>query len=102
VNRRYRKRPVVIEAMQFDGSRESAEAIMAWAPRGCVVYHGGQLLPDRPTPQGCYLSIFTPRGVVSAETNDWIIIGSRGTADIPVDVYPCPAAVFAATYEAVP
>lgn len=91
---RYRKRPVVVEAMQWDGSAESANAIMAWAPRGMVAY------ADLIAPP--FLSVLTPRGVVTAQPTDWVIIGSRGGDGIAVDVYPCPAAVFAATYEAVP
>lgn len=87
---RYRKKPVVVEAMQWDGSIESATRIVQWAPRGCVIY-----LPSENT-----MAIVTPRGTVGAEPTDWIICASR--APDPLDLYPCPAATFAAIYEAVP
>jgi len=81
----FRKKPVVIEAMQFVGGYESASAIQAWAnQRGAlIVYHTA------------YDSLAIPKlkGHMQATQGDWIICGVKG------EFYPCKPDIFAATYE---
>lgn len=89
---KFRKKPVVVEAMQFDGSMKSANEIMAWATQGrdplsnqmvrCP-YEGG-------------LEIVTLEGTMRAFRGDWVIKGVLG------EFYPCNPSSFSATYEAQP
>lgn len=83
----YRKRPVVIEAMQWDGSLASAQAVVEWGQHqllGCTELPGGLVR----------LQVTTLEGVLLASPGDWIIRGVQG------EFYPCKPDIFAATYEA--
>lgn len=79
---KFRKKPVVIEAMHYDGSVTSALDIREWA--GCSV---GQKTDE--------LCIHTPEGTMNVSRGDWVIRGIKG------EFYPCKPDIFAATYEAV-
>ena len=94
---KYRKLPVEIEAIQWDGSAESATPVIDWilAEGGTATYHEHLMdlgLIAHPDP---YLRIQTLEGVITASTGDWIIRGVQG------EFYPCKPDIFAATYEAV-
>ena len=78
----FRKKPMVIEAIQYDGSPESAHEIYELSTRK-ISYIG-----DR-------LTIRTLEGDMKANIGDWII---KGVAD---EVYPCNLHIFEATYEPV-
>lgn len=82
--RRFRKRPVVIEALRFDG--ENWCEVLAWMG-GCNHY----FCPD--TPVGPVIAIETLEGQMRADPGDWIIRGVKG------ELYPCKPDIFAATYE---
>lgn len=77
---KYRKKPVVIEAMQYDG--KNALAILEWAKWGEVNEDvlGGLEIP-------------APEGTTTAKPGDWVIRGIDG------NFYACPSATFDATYE---
>ncbi len=81
----YRKKPVVIEAVQFTGDA-SAPEIMA-LDLGCE--HDPALGTD-------VMLIHTLEGTMRADPGDWIIRGVKG------EIYPCKPDIFAATYDAVP
>jgi hypothetical protein len=81
---KYRKKPVVIEAMQFTGSNQVEAA--AWM--GCS-------FPER-TSEYAVLEINTLEGTMRVSPGDWIIKGVKG------EFYPCKPDIFEATYEAVP
>ena len=83
---RYRKKPIVIDAMQFDGT--NAEAVAAWCD-GTVesaTCHG----------EGPPWLVFidTLEGRMCAGRNDYVIKGVQG------EFYPCKPDIFEATYEA--
>ena len=78
---KFRKKPVVIEAMQFDGSLASLE--------GMNIAEISQVFGAKT----CQL--ITLEGVMTASIGDWIIRGVAG------EHYPCKPEIFAATYEAV-
>lgn len=83
---RYRKKPVVIDAMQYDGSEGSQRAIVNWTDGRAAGYF------DR----GTYcLLIRSLEGDMRADPGDWIIRGVKG------EFYPCRADIFEATYESV-
>lgn len=88
----YRKKPVVIEAIQWDGSNlrgiidftglhESANK-WTWEQYEQVVKDEG-------------LKIFTLEGTMNADINDFIIKGVNG------EFYPCKPDIFEKTYEVV-
>ena len=80
--RSYRKKPVVIEAVQWDGERDTFSAIRRMA---------GQHNVQRRPISG--LVIETLEGEMRANPGDWIIRGVKG------EIYPCKPDVFAETYE---
>lgn len=88
---KFRKKPVVIEAMQWDGTASSAGPIIDWVLRngGTIRYRGPEDVP------GSYLSVDTLEGTMYVDVGDWVIRGVQG------EFYPCKPAIFAATYEAV-
>ena len=83
--RKFRKKPVVIEAIRWDGKEETFEAIRQFSAERMV---------GRNRASG-YLLIRTPEGVMKAMIGDWIIKGVRG------EIYPCKPDIFEQTYEEV-
>lgn len=80
---RFRKKPVVIEAVQWTGSMQVL--IDAFGTGFATYGHGVD---------GA-LSIPTLEGEMCCRLGDWIIRGVKG------ELYPCKPDIFAATYEAV-
>lgn len=78
---KYRKRPVVIEAALFDGSKESLAPLDIPAGRYFIADDAA--------------FITTLEGVMRADTGDYVIKGVAG------EFYPCKPDIFAKTYEAV-
>lgn len=88
----YRKKPIVIEAMNYDGTRESFERIWDWMDGDSVNSpHMGYQGPSDDDPQA--FGIRTLEGKITASPGDWIIKGIKG------EFYPCKPDVFEATYE---
>lgn len=85
--KKYRKRPVVIEAIQWDGTDGSARTIQDWANTPGAV----RVLYNVAT-----LVIQTLEGDMTATPGDWIIRGVKG------EFYPCKPDIFQATYEEAP
>lgn len=83
----YRKRPVVIEAMQFIG--ENAAEVAAWC--GGLV-ESADCSGDGPP---YVVRIDTLEGSMLAGRGDYVIRGVQG------EHYPCRPDIFEATYEAV-
>lgn len=84
---RFRKRPLVIEAVQFTGSN-LFECLRFMGESEDVVNNLELHATDRPI-------IHTPEGDMNTSPGDWIIRGVHG------EFYPCKPDVFAATYEKV-
>ncbi|MBY0523433.1 MAG: hypothetical protein K2R98_08535 [Gemmataceae bacterium] len=85
---RFRKKPVVIEAMRFDGTKESANYVLAWLGNsGAVANRVHRTKPERG------IAIGTLEGAMHASPGDWIIKGVKG------EFYPCKPDIFEATYE---
>ncbi len=85
---KFRKRPVVIEAMQF--TDETKDAVFSWVRGEHYNTHGTRDKAGNPT-----LSICTLEGDMTASLGDWIIRGVQG------EFYPCKPDIFQATYEPV-
>ena len=88
---RYRKRPVEIEAIQWNGSDGWADAIVQWITAGD---HTAQHVKE-PNGFDNAIAINTLEGVMHAMPGDWVIKGVKG------EFYPCKPSVFDATYERV-
>ena len=80
---KYRKKPVVIEAVQWDG--KNTAAIDDFVPTESRLWMAGM--------DFIALRIRTMEGDMIANTGDWIIKGVKG------EFYPCKPDIFAATYE---
>lgn len=81
----FRKKPVVIEAVRWDGRMQTVERLLMAATTKEV----SQDLGDPA------LIIPTLEGEMRAEVGDWIIRGVKG------ELYPCKPDIFEATYEPV-
>ncbi len=91
----YRKRPVVIEAFQYDGDLKDSNGyyVPQWAVDAVetqIMYYGS--IDDGPP---CELFIGTLEGVHHASVGDYIIKGVAG------EIYPCKPDIFHKTYEPV-
>ena len=83
--KKYRKKPVVVEAMQFLGMEHpSIDTVAAWISEGgcgdMMLFPGLLIIP-------------TLEGNMAAKPGDWIIKGTRG------EFYPCELGVFEEVYE---
>lgn len=83
---KYRKKPVVIEAWQFDAPQFMPQPgwFLDAMAAGKIYYQGGR---------NPYYTIETLEGKMRAVSGDWII---KGVKD---EIYPCKPDIFAATYE---
>lgn len=89
---RFRKKPVVIDAIQFDGTPGGAVGVFdtfADMPRGVKFLPDDNLLTGR-------ILIPTKEGEMTASAGDWIIKGIAG------EFYPCKPEIFANSYEPAP
>ena len=83
---KFRKKPITISAMQWDGTVESIDKINS---------RFGQDVKYYDDEDGVYVSCLTLEGELTVSPNDWIIKGIKG------EVYPCKPDIFSATYEPV-
>jgi len=91
---KYRKKPVVIEAITFD------ELVAHGRESGCPLYGAKQMpwsfdyegQPITHENDECYL-IPTLEGTMKMGPTDMLITGVKG------EIYPCKADIFAATYD---
>ena len=105
---KFTKKPVEIEAVQWDGTAEGATPIIDW-----VLINGGtarwnstrwldtstkddeeDFSHRRSSPVPAHIAIDTLEGVMRASAGDWIIRGVKG------EFYPCKPDIFEATYDA--
>ena len=86
---KYRKKPVVIEAVQFKGSSTHIGAIKCWMNSGIYID------PTIVTCDFITMNIETLEGIMTANPGDYIIKGING------EFYPCKPDIFEKTYEKV-
>ncbi len=89
---RYRKLPVEIEAVQFDGTPQSVLAVMHFVDAGRTEKE--LRIHADSDPAKSWIGIPTLEGTMRADAGDWIIRGVKG------ELHPCKPDVFAVTYEA--
>jgi len=83
---KYRKRPVVVEAMQLTDDLRNHTRVANW-----VSSNGGDA--EIPFAEPC-VYIFSLEGRMRADIGDYVIRGVQG------EFYTCKPDIFAATYEA--
>lgn len=90
----YRKKPVVIKAMQWDGSEESANEIVEW-----VTFMGGRAdyIPagydhNENLIANAAIEVDTLEGKIMASKYDYVICGIQG------EFYPCKPDIFVGSY----
>lgn len=89
--KQYRKKPLVIEAVQYTGDNKPqiGADFKAW---GLNDWHFGHYDMQH---KSCELVIKTLEGEMVCEIGDWIIKGIKG------EFYPCKTDIFDATYDEV-
>ena len=102
---KYRKKPVVIEAMQLTGGTAQWHDIYQWIKRNTLgSFEFNSIIENGPPypasgvsidPTDGRLVISTLEGLHWADPGDWIIRGVKG------EFYPCKSDIFEATYERV-
>jgi SOS-response transcriptional repressor LexA len=99
---KFRKRPVVIEAIRNTGTEESINEVLRWISertddfRTLMVEDDGYVSPGiGVVPALGTIDIPTLEGTMTAQPGDWIICGVQG------EFYPCKPDIFEATYEEV-
>jgi hypothetical protein len=83
---RFRKKPVVIEAVQIVRSNYDAILALGAGSTAPTIFMGWEADP-------VYVRVPTLEGEMRGEQNDWLIRGVQG------ELYPCKPDIFAATYE---
>jgi hypothetical protein len=78
---KYRKKPVVIEAEQWEGHNLNDEGSLFQSPKVIIKSDGSEFM------------VTTLEGVMTGQKGDWLIRGVKG------ELYPCKPDIFAATYE---
>lgn len=93
----YRKKPVVIEAFQYDGDLKGSDGnyyVPDWAVKAFEeeTMYFGSIKEDEPP---CELFIKTLEGDMAVSVGDYIIQG------VNEELYPCKPDIFEKTYEVV-
>jgi hypothetical protein len=85
---KFKKKPVVIEAKQWDGTLEEATSIIDWILENEGVARYSHY-------EKAVIGIDTLEGTMLAQVGDWIIKGLAG------EFYPCKNEIFKNSYEQV-
>jgi len=86
---KFRKKPVVIEAIQYNGN--NGFELSKWSNN--VIIESPVLEPTEDNKSGEYVQIKTLEGIMIGIVGDWIIKGING------EFYPCKPDIFEKTYE---
>ena len=94
---KYKKKPVVVEAFQYDGDLKGSNGeyyVPVWA---VVAFKNGILfyMSSSPLYPPCELHVKTLEGNMRVSVGDYIIQGVNG------ELYPCKPDIFEKTYELV-
>lgn len=93
---KFKKKPVVIEAIRWSGNEKQIPEILDWAKDylHTIPEDSGYIVPGMGyVPALGTLDIPTLEGVMTAQPGDYIIKGVKG------EFYPCKPDIFEATYE---
>lgn len=91
---KFRKKPVVIDAVRYDGTGRSGADICDWVKK--FLPHAWEQIVRNDTYGLQFRTLETREGEwLTADAGDWIIRGVKG------EFYPCKPDIFSATYESV-
>jgi len=93
--KKFRKKPVIIEAIQWDGTEQSALEIVRWMNGNSTRFERVAKGLAKTCVEIGKINIHTKEGVMTAIPYNWVIKGIVG------EFYPCRADIFAQTYEPV-
>lgn len=93
IARRFRKKPVTVEAIQYDG--ENRRWIEAWMGVDRPVTDEVIGLSDDTLQPGIQFIVHTLEGGMKVSEGDWVIKGTSG------EFYPCKPEIFSDIYEPV-
>lgn len=82
---KYTKKPITIEALQWDGTWETSQEVINFT-------EGNAFISDALDFKRQYLRIETPEGVMTVSPKDYVIKGVKG------EFYPCKTDIFCASY----
>ena len=88
---KYRTKPMIVTAMQFTGTEENHDELVAWVGKNVLVFDQSRS-PERWVSQ---VHIPTLEGMMTGRVGWWIIRGLKG------EHYPCEPDIFDLTYERV-
>jgi hypothetical protein len=92
---KFRKKPVVIEAMQIDGTYARNDEIIIWVNSHTPNFNAADSGTWAVSAYYGEMKIRTLEGEMTAKKGDWIIRGVEG------EFYSCKPNIFEKTYEAV-
>lgn len=92
---RYRKKPVEVDAWQFNDTFQTAPEWVIEAVQSGTIYVVPDMYPSKLEDRTVHLFIKTLEGEMCAEPHDYIIQGVQG------ELYPCKPDIFEQTYEVV-
>ena len=87
---KYRKKPVVVEAVQWNG--ENIDEIREFAPEATSIITGRNDWRSGKKHDTVGLTVYTLEGAMNAKVGDFIIKGVNG------EFYPCKPDIFKKTY----
>lgn len=90
--KKYTKRPLVVEAICFDGSEESAMKIIDWANGENISWSRESDEESNPKYRDIVLTVINGDNFLTVKQSDWIVRGYFG------EFYPCQDKIFKATY----
>jgi len=91
---KFRKKPVVVEVIKWDGSQEGFLGVLDWANK-LAGAHLSFVFWETNLNKDPKIKIRTLEGDMFASEGDWIIRGVKG------EFYPCKPDIFEQTYEKV-
>jgi len=91
----FRKKPITVQAIQWDGTMANAGAIVEWIEMLNVGEDKIRFLEpnDSPTKGVSCIQLNTAEGTSYAYSGDWVVWGTKN------DVYPCTDSVFKDVFE---
>lgn len=100
---KYRKKPVVIEAMRFAGTNAETHAVYQWVKKNTLgSFEPMDVIEGRKPYPACGVSIDPRDGrmiISTLEGLHWVDIGDYVIRGIAGEFYPCKPHVFADSYE---
>lgn len=87
---RFTKRPVTIEAIQWDGTPKTLDTLIDWSRANTLP---GGIIPIPNADQDNRLIIHTLEGTMRGDVGDWVIKGVSG------EFYACKPDIFTQTYD---